>query len=90
MAANSDDTVRIEACPHCGRHHTYALDVERSTFMFPGPGVNDQKVEFRFTRLFTCPDTSKDFQAEVILSEPRGTKIDALRVKGIADDGSRL
>ena len=90
MVANSDDTILIDECPHCRRRHKYALDVERSTIMFPGRGAGGQMAEFHFTRLFTCPDTGKDFQAEIILSEPRGSKIDALRVKGMADDGFRF
>ena len=58
----------INPCPICSKSHKYQVIVKRATAL----SVSEKEANLirrKFTRLFTCPITYNDFQADIILQD---------------------
>ena len=83
----SDDILTL-ACPVCNKIHKYELEVHRSfssSFM-PFQSSKEESLPKYFTRLFTCPNTGKDFQARFCITEKSSASIKSVAVKGLGKE----
>ena len=74
-------------CPRCRGAHRYALDVRRSVsfgYIHLAGGDNPAPSKKSFTRLFTCPVTNEDFQAQFSMTETENMSIRDVTIKGPA------
>ena len=66
--AEDQETITISLCPKCSGSHKYWLVVKRATALSVSE-VRPRPAQRRFTRLFTCPVTRDDFQADLVIEE---------------------
>lgn len=76
------EVVTIEPCPLCSKSHSYTLEVRRSLVLHWGkdPRSAGQTLQRSFHRLFTCPVTGHDFQAEMSIPEREDAVIEKVDV----------
>ena len=84
----STETVVIEECTHCGRTHTYALEVERVVFikMLTMSDMSERPRSVKLTRLFVCPVKNEQYQATFYLEDSSPNRIKEVTVIGLAGD----
>lgn len=70
-------SVKIPVCPICKHSHEYKLDIHRTMVMY---SANEEKHEKRFTRLFICPTTSKEFEAEFRVKQNTSSDIEKIDI----------
>ena len=86
----SKKRIIIDPCPLCKSSHTYELKIVKSPVVYreeplPDPSFyRSHKVSF--TRLFSCPKTSKDFQASFFVWESFGEAVSSVDVEGLSDE----
>jgi hypothetical protein len=74
-------------CPLCQKEHSYSVKVESSLIMaMLSPRASTQPREKCYTRLFTCPVESKQFQAQLTLSENILERINDVTVESLVAD----
>jgi hypothetical protein len=72
--------ITIEQCPICGFRHKYGIAVRQVPVLLSRQQGAPQNQERKFTRVFTCPKNSAEFQASFFLTEPAGKKIKTVAV----------
>jgi len=82
------DAITISKCPKCGESHTYRFIVKRATALSASERES-QSTERRLTRLFTCPVTKEDFQADLVIYAGHDEMIVSLQIVGITIEGSK-
>ncbi len=82
-----EDALTINKCPKCSERHTYGFIVKRATALSASERES-QSTERKFTRLFTCPVTKEDFQADLVIYENHDEMIVSLQIVGIIIEGS--
>lgn len=73
-------------CPFCKEEHTYQIDIESTGAVVHGIIDNSSKVIKRITKLFICPTTNKEYQADLILQSDIIDNNDQLEFKKISSD----
>jgi hypothetical protein len=73
-----DVTVDV-TCPYCsGSVHSYPVTVSYShVYFFETPSSWPETSE-PFTRIFTCPETGQDFEAEITVPQEKGEIVDGV------------
>lgn len=79
-----NEIITINSCPICKKMHKYKLYVKRATALSMSPEITRSSSR-KFTRLFTCPETRKDFQADVILESSEKEMIVSLEIIGTVE-----
>jgi len=80
--------LEIPSCPKCSDGHKYKLEVDRAFVMkmLTIPDMNERPRQVKITRLFTCPTKNEEFEASFILTDTSSSRIEEVKVVGIADD----
>ena len=82
----SEETVRIEHCPHCRGAHVYRLEVERAIALrVPTRKKREQPSTIKTTQVFICPLQNEQYQASLVLEDTSSDRIRAVTVIGLAD-----
>ena len=71
--SNRFDSLIIN-CPKCNKSHQYKLEIHRSIIMYHQTASTKTK-EYKFTRIFICPDTNKKFQVCFVVIQQSGEVI---------------
>lgn len=84
----SDETVKINRCPHCGNAHTYALEVERAFVLkrITMDDFSEQPRRVKVTRLFICPENNEQYQGTFSLYDTSSDRIKNVSVTGLAEE----
>ncbi|HME42792.1 MAG TPA: hypothetical protein VKF36_06880 [Syntrophorhabdales bacterium] len=81
----SEETVRIEHCPHCRGAHVYRLEVERAIALTVVTRKRREKpTKVKTTQLFICPLQNEQYRASLILEDTSSDRIRAVTVIGLA------
>ena len=83
----TDEIITIESCPVCGNAHNYQFRAKRTIALGMAEDENSL-TSWKFTRVFTCPITHDDFQADIIIESTPNEIIIQLEVTGIASEES--
>jgi hypothetical protein len=80
---NYERTEDVEVgCPFCpGKLHSYPLAVKYSRALFFRAPDNWPPASRPFVRIFKCPDTQRNFEAEVTVSQASGETVAEVAVK---------
>ena len=80
--SNDSEPIAISNCPVCDGKHTYGLKVKRSNVikLMISDDMQESPRRVHFTRIFTCPNELKDFQATFILYDTSSSRIESVNV----------
>ena len=84
----SEETFRIEVCPHCRHTHTYRLEVERAITM-KIPAVRKKHEEpstVKVTQLLVCPLKNEQYKVSFYLEDTSSDRIRAVAVIGLVEE----
>jgi hypothetical protein len=80
---DEQDTITIERCPICGQSHCYGLRTRR-TMALGAATLGSDTASWIFTRIFLCPATNREYQADIVMERNPNEMITGLEILGIA------